>query len=86
MEYTIQMENPARKELRKLPPNVQDDVGRAIEHLKHDLAGDVKKQEGQKGVYRLRVGNYRVLFRLEGTQIVIYRIRIRGKAYSLFLW
>jgi mRNA interferase RelE/StbE len=32
--------------------------------------------------YRLRVGDYRILFEIEEAELVIYRIRLRSKAYS----
>ncbi|MFO7537161.1 MAG: type II toxin-antitoxin system RelE/ParE family toxin [Chloroflexota bacterium] len=32
--------------------------------------------------YRLRVGDYRVLFEIEGNQVVIYRIRHRKDVYK----
>ena len=31
--------------------------------------------------YRLRVGDYRVLFEVEGAKVVVYRVRHRGEAY-----
>ena len=32
--------------------------------------------------YRLRVGDYRVLFRLEGRQISVYAVKDRKEAYE----
>lgn len=44
--------------------------------------GDVKKLEGLKSEYRLRVGNLRVLFTFENDIITINEIKPRGKAYK----
>ena len=45
--------------------------------------GDVKRLIGCPGVYRLRVGTWRVLFELaDGDVIVVYRIAPRGSAYQ----
>ncbi len=44
-------------------------------------AGDVKKMTGQP-YYRLRVGDYRVLFTREGTIIEIVKIDNRGQVYK----
>jgi len=42
--------------------------------LQRDFSGDVKKLQGSKNEYRLRVGAYRVLFELIGTRIVVYTL------------
>ncbi|AMQ21706.1 type II toxin-antitoxin system RelE family toxin [Geobacillus sp. JS12] len=34
--------------------------------------GDIKKLKGQDGLYRLRVGTYRVLFRIDHEERIIY--------------
>ena len=51
------------------------------EALAKDLAGDVKRLTNFTPEYRLRVGNYRVLFELEEANVVIYRVRHRREAY-----
>jgi mRNA interferase RelE/StbE len=43
--------------------------------------GDIKKLSGRGG-YRLRVGGYRVLFKIEGETIIITGIAPRGQAYK----
>jgi len=41
-----------------------------------------EETQGQKNEYRLRVGNYRVLFELEGKRIVVYTIGPRKDIYQ----
>jgi len=43
--------------------------------------GDVKQLTNFTPEYRLRVGDYRVLFEIEGAKIVVYRVRHRREAY-----
>ncbi|AEV20782.1 MULTISPECIES: type II toxin-antitoxin system RelE family toxin [Geobacillus] len=45
--------------------------------------GDIKKLKGQDGLYRLRVGTYRVLFRIDHEERIIYieAIGNRGDVY-----
>lgn len=50
--------------------------------MKDDLAGDVKRLTNFSPEYRLRVGDYRVLFEVDGNKIVIYRIKHRKDAYA----
>ena len=53
----------------------------AIEGLQDNLSGDVKRLTNHTPEYRLRIGNYRVLFETEGNAVVIYRVRHRQSAY-----
>ena len=57
-------------------------VGSKINRLQNDLTGEVKKLKGFKKKYRLRVGDYRVLFELEGDRIVIYDVGDRKDIYE----
>jgi mRNA-degrading endonuclease RelE of RelBE toxin-antitoxin system len=50
--------------------------------LEVDFAGDIKKLAGKENKYRLRVGNYRVLFRFAGNQIQVYSVKDRKEAYE----
>ena len=52
------------------------------EALQNDLAGDVKHLTHFTPEYRLRVGNYRILFEVEGSTVVVYRVRHRKDAYK----
>ncbi len=44
--------------------------------------GDIKKLQGVKDAYRLRVGDLRVLFSMEDNTIYIDNIIPRGQAYK----
>ena len=46
------------------------------------LTGDVKKLTNFTPEYRLRVGNYRVLFEVEGGVVIVYRVLHRKDAYQ----
>lgn len=45
------------------------------------IIGDVKRLTGQPPRFRLRVGDYRVLFTVAADTIKVYRIVHRGEAY-----
>jgi mRNA interferase RelE/StbE len=68
-------------DLKALPKLAQRRIIAKIEALRNDLAGDVKKLTGFTPEYRLRVGDYRVLFEVEGNRVIIYRILHRKDAY-----
>lgn len=53
-----------------------------IHAMRDDLAGDVKRLTNMAPAYRLRVGDYRVLFEVERERIIVYRVRHRREAYK----
>jgi mRNA interferase RelE/StbE len=82
MRYDIEVKPRARKDLRRLPKSAVAEILAALDELKNDLDGDVKRLTNFTPEYRLRVGDYRVLFEIEDTQrVVVYRIRHRRDAY-----
>jgi len=76
----------ALTELRRIASHDQtlaDRIGAAISaYAEHDR-GDVRKMAGGSGVYRLRVGDWRVLFTLDagGRIMAISRVLNRRDAY-----
>lgn len=82
MNYQIDFKPRALKDLRRLPETERRRVVSKIEGLQTDLAGDVKRLTNFTPEYRLRVGDYRVLFEIAGPTVVIYRVRHRKEAYS----
>ena len=81
MEYKLRFGNRALKDLRKLDKQVTKRIVDRIEDLTKDLAGDVKKLTDHSPQYRLRVGDYRILFDTEGDTIMIQRVLNRREAY-----
>jgi len=82
MRYEVVLKPKAIKDLQKLPPNIQTRILDKVEMMQDDLCGDVKHLTNLTPEYRLRVGDYRILFELETEAIVIYRIKHRSEAYS----
>ena len=82
MTYQVEFKPRAVRDLDALSPEVARRVIRKIESMQDDLAGDVKRLTQFTPEYRLRVGDYRVLFELEGDRIILYRVRHRREAYG----
>lgn len=78
----IRLTERAYKDFEKLP---KSDARRIVEALqKYDelRLGDVKPLKGPfKSKYRLRVGDYRVLFSREGSEVIVERVLHRRNAY-----
>ena len=82
MTYDIEFKPRAIRDLKGIDITVARRVAEKIQMLKHDLAGDVKRLTASTPEFRLRIGDYRVLFEIEGTRVIIYRIRHRKDAYK----
>ncbi|MFA7235839.1 MAG: type II toxin-antitoxin system RelE/ParE family toxin [Phycisphaeraceae bacterium] len=81
MRYDIRYKPRASKTLRKLPRQTAQRILNAIDRLADDLQGDVKRLTEHEPNYRLRVGDYRVLFDIEGSAIIIYEVWHRQHDY-----
>lgn len=81
MKYTVEVRPRAEKDLRNLARQDQLRVIEKLRYASEDLHGDIKRLVHLQPSYRLRVGDYRVLFEIEADKIVVYRILHRREAY-----
>jgi mRNA interferase RelE/StbE len=81
MQYPIRFKPRAIKDGKKIPKRELTRIFAKIEDMANDLSGDVKHLTDFHPEYRLRVGDYRILFEIEDDQIIIYRIRHRKDVY-----
>ena len=81
MKYDIQFKPQAVRDIEDLPSRIQTRVLARIEEMSNDLKGDVKRLTQFTPEYRLRIGDYRVLFEVEEEAVIIYRIRHRREVY-----
>ena len=83
MPYSIRIKESAAKELARLPRQERLRIISAIDSLSENpLAGSVLKG-GLRGLRRLRIGNYRVLYEVLDDQLVVLVARVahRREAY-----
>jgi mRNA-degrading endonuclease RelE of RelBE toxin-antitoxin system len=80
--YQIEYGPSALGDLDGLPARERIQVLRKIERLKHGLVGNIKHLHAAEAAYRLRSGDYRILFDVEGRVIVIRRIGNRKDVYD----
>jgi mRNA interferase RelE/StbE len=72
----------AVKHLNKLNEPIKSRILKAVIKLESEPPqGDIKSLTGQSG-YRLRVGDYRVLFGIKDDIIIITDIAPRGQSYK----
>lgn len=86
MKYKIVIEKLAEKFIIKLPKPEKERVLKAIYQLPE--GNDIKELKGKKnkGLYRLRVGDYRVIYTIDNGKLVIYVIDSgnRGDIYKRY--
>lgn len=82
MRFEIEYNTEAQRDLRKLSPEIARRVIKKINRLSDGLTGDVKRLRNVSPDYRLRVGDWRVIFAIEGNTIVIHHVSHRSKAYD----
>lgn len=82
MRYEIELVAAARDQLRAMRREARYAIGSKLNRLQDGLSGDVKKLKGFRNKYRLRVGDYRVLFELERACIVVYSVGHRKDIYE----
>jgi mRNA interferase RelE/StbE len=83
--YRLEVSHIAHRQIRKLPVQTQDRINNAIARLaENPRPAGVKKLTVREG-YRVRVGDYRFLYRIDDSErvIVIYRVMGRGDGYKL---
>ena len=84
-EYAVTFSRPARKELQKLPPQLVERVFPKIESLVHQpRPAGCKKLQGAQNLWRIRVGDYRVVYSVDDSRaaVDIVAVRHRSEAYQ----
>jgi mRNA interferase RelE/StbE len=77
MPYSIQFTARALRDLSDLDRPVQQWVRRRIDLLAQDpFPPGVKKLHAEEPYYRIRVGNYRVIYQVEGQQLRVVIVKI----------
>jgi len=80
--FEIEFSREASKQYKKLPKEYKSLVDLAVLRLSEGLGLDLKPVEGQKDVYRIRVGRYRVLFMKSDRTALVFKISARGDVYK----
>lgn len=84
MNYTILYDKTAAKFIRKQPPEQQRRILEAVHALPDE--GDRKQLKGHKGLYRLRVGNYRIIYTVDNGRLIVSIVDAgnRGQIYNKY--
>ena len=81
MSYRIVIDSPARKFIVRQTKRQQERILKAIAKL--PFQGDLKPLQGHPGIFRLRVGGYRVIYTVRNDLLMVLVLTAgnRGDVY-----
>ena len=91
MQYKVMLHQRAEKFLDDLDERTKDRIKRSLRQLQEDPirgrpGSDIRRLVGTKGrqdLFRLRVGDFRVIYAVEGDAIWVTEIFSRGRGYRI---
>ena len=74
--YRIEVTNVAARQLRKLDPSIAPRIRGAIELLAVDPRPPASRPLRGRPGYRVRVGDYRIIYRIEDDVLLVVGLRL----------
>ena len=87
MAYQVYILPAALRQLAKLPLSIQDQIQQRMDALADDpRPPGTKALAGQKGFYRIRAGDYRVIYQIKDEKLTVLVVRVghRREVYRKF--
>jgi mRNA interferase RelE/StbE len=80
----VELTPDASKDFQALPTAIKSRVKDVIVRLAEwpDVSGAKPMRRELKGAFRIRTGDYRVLFRVKGSVVLVFRIDNRRDVYE----
>ena len=77
MAYRIELAPRAQRDLKALDRSVRGRIKQRIDSLaENPYPSGIKKIEGEDDLYRLRVGDYRILYQVQGKVLLVLIVGI----------
>jgi mRNA interferase RelE/StbE len=77
MRYALEFTASAARELERFDKQVERRITTKITSLSDDpFPGDVKKMKGLEDHFRIRIGDYRVVYRVDGKRVIVVIVRV----------
>jgi len=78
--YEVILLEKAVKQLSKLPKKEADKIAAKIDKLENDpYPAGSKKLQGYEDVYRIRQGDYRILYEVQNERLIVQIIKIGNR-------
>jgi mRNA interferase RelE/StbE len=83
MSHELVYTRKAIKDLQRLDPEVKKRIGKTLlRYQENPLSHAERLTDPALGSFRFRIGDYRIIFDLEGNEIVILRVGHRREIYK----
>ncbi len=85
MAYAVHMRSSAERERRRLQGHIRQRINRHLLQLEAEpRPSGVEKLVGRSNSWRIRVGDYRILYEIDDTnqRVIIHRIAHRRDVYQ----
>jgi len=82
--YQLRPSSGFIRDFKKLPAGIQHQILKALKEIERDpyTGRNIKKLSSLKiGIWRRRVGDYRIRYDIEGNIIVLYAVEHRRQVY-----
>jgi mRNA interferase RelE/StbE len=80
MAYRIDLKPSARDSLAKIPNPHRQRIAKKIDRLAADpRPRGVEKLAGKEELYRIRVGDYRIVYQIQDEILIVLVVRIGGR-------
>ncbi|MBI4480532.1 MAG: type II toxin-antitoxin system RelE/ParE family toxin [Acidobacteria bacterium] len=77
MAYRIEFAPSARHQLQKLPSEIRVRVAAVLSALSTEpRPRGVRKLSGEESLYRIRVGDYRVIYQIRDKELIVLVLKI----------
>jgi len=86
MKFKIFLHKKALKELNTYPSNIRKRIIKSLKEMSEaPLRSDIRPVKNLKGVFRKRIGEYRIFFTIDfkANIIIILQIKHRKQAYKI---
>ncbi|QUS60092.1 type II toxin-antitoxin system RelE/ParE family toxin [Synechocystis sp. PCC 7339] len=75
--YRIEVLKSAQKSFSKLPKDIQARIVQKIDNLAiNPYPTDTKKLKNGNGLFRVRVGDYRIIYKVQDNELVILIVKV----------
>ena len=78
--YKVLIKNSALKEIQRIPKTFRIKIIETIDCLANNPSpSGVKKLENFKNSYRVRVGQYRIIYKIEDRQLIVEIVKVGNR-------
>ncbi|HEY9782010.1 MAG TPA: type II toxin-antitoxin system RelE/ParE family toxin [Leptolyngbyaceae cyanobacterium] len=84
MTYEVEITPAAKRQIKKLTKSIQQLIVERLEELvDNPRPPGIVKMEGEENLYRVRVGDYRIIYEIQDSVLLIVVVKVghRGNVY-----